>query len=153
MNPVAKLALRLLRDPKFKALLVSVGPAVAAKAADLAKQGRWRQLAILHADAVVDGSLKKVPLRGQPHWVVWSGDDPVASYPPFDGELAEAVAPVDLAKRQRPDELPVRSAKRRATQRRERLTDFVGGRRGIRPHASEVPGTRVRNAHPPLPEE
>lgn len=152
MNPVAKLALRLLRDPKFKALMVSVGPAVAAKAADLAKQGRWRQLAILHADAVVDGSLKKVPLRGQPHWVVWSGDEPVASYPPYDGDLVTAVRPVDLTKRQRPDELPVRTAKRRATQRREQLADLVGGRRQTSPQVTEVPGTRIRN-NPPSPTE
>ena len=151
MNPVAKLALRLLRDPKFKALLVSVGPAVATKAADLAKQGRWRQLAILHADSVVDGTLRKVPLGGQPTWVVWSGDSAVGAYPPYTGDLGEAVATVDLDKRQRPDDLPVRSVRRRATERRDQVAELVSRRRGETPAASEVPGTRVRNSPPGLP--
>jgi hypothetical protein len=108
VNPAARLVLRVMRDPKFRALLISLGPAAAKAAGDLAKQGRWRQLAVVHADAVVDGSLMKVPIAAVPHWVVWSGDNPVAAYPPPTGDLVEAVRDVDLTKRQRPEDLGLR---------------------------------------------
>ena len=117
MNPAARLALRVFKDPKFRALMISLGPAAAKAAGDLAKQGRWRHLATVHADAVMEGSLMKVPIDAVPHWVVWSGDSPVAAYPPAVGDLAEAVRNVDLAKRQRPEDLGVRGL-RAQTRRR-----------------------------------
>ena len=109
VNPAARLALRVFKDPKFRALAISLGPAAAKAAGDLARQGRWRQLAIVHADAVVDGSLMRVPIAAVPHWVVWSGNSPVAAYPPPTHDLADAVRDVDLSKRQRPTELRLRS--------------------------------------------
>lgn len=143
MNPAAALVVRVLRDPKFRALLISLGPAAAKVAKDLVEQGRWRQLAIVHADAVRDGSLHKVPLAAQPHWVVWTGDVPVTSYPPFDGDLVEALRDVDLSKRLRPDDLPTRRTRREIAARRRRITE-----------ATQVQRDRLRNVrrrNPPPP--
>jgi hypothetical protein len=61
----------------------------------------WRT-ARRHADRVRDGSYLDVFIDGARHWVVWSGDDPVAAYPPVSQDLAAAVAAVDLTRRRRP---------------------------------------------------
>jgi hypothetical protein len=61
----------------------------------------WRT-ARAHADRVRQGSYLDVYVDGAKHWVVWSGDDPVAAYPLVSRELAEAVAAVDLDRRRRP---------------------------------------------------
>jgi hypothetical protein len=63
----------------------------------------WRT-ARVHADRVRDGSYLDVFIDGVRHWVVWSGNDPVAAYPPVSRDLAEAVAAVDLTRRRRPGE-------------------------------------------------
>ena len=42
----------------------------------------WRT-ARAHADRVRQGSYLDVYVDGAKHWVVWSGDDPVAAYPPM----------------------------------------------------------------------
>ena len=123
INSVTKLAWRLLRDPKYQALLAGAGPVVVQQAKALAAKGRWRQLAIVHADTVVDGSFARVPIAGEQLWVVWSGDEPVAAYPVYDGDLAEAVSKVDLTRRRKPDELTVRSAKRAARNLRTRASN------------------------------
>lgn len=121
MNPLALLAGRVLRDPRFRALLISLGPAAAKVATDLAQQGRWRQLAVVHADTVVDGSFLKVLIDAQPHWVVWSRDEPVAAYPTLAGDLAELTKAVDLDKRQRPEDLRTRALRRDAAERTQRI--------------------------------
>lgn len=130
MHPLAILVRRVLRDPKFRALLVSLGPAAAKIATDLAKQGRWRQLAVVHADTVVDGSFLKVPVEGEPQWIVWSGDEPIAAYPPSSGDLAEAVKAVDLTKRQRPEQLRTRAMRRDAAERAQRIRRVLPRRNG-----------------------
>lgn len=137
MNPLAKLAVRVLKDPKTRALMISLGPTAAKAAGDLVKQGRWRQLAIVHADTLVDGSFMKVLIRGEAHWVVWSRDAAVAAYPLIDGDLDEAVRDVDLSKRQQPDELRGRAARQETTDRVRGVRDAIGARR--------------RGGTPPLP--
>ena len=61
----------------------------------------WRT-ARVHADRVLDGSYLDVFIDGERHWVVWSGDQPVAAYPAVSRDLAEAVSAVDLTRRRRP---------------------------------------------------
>ncbi|MGH8774330.1 MAG: hypothetical protein ACRDWI_03885 [Jiangellaceae bacterium] len=61
----------------------------------------WRT-ARAHARRVRDGSYLDVFVDGVKHWVVWSGGDPVAAYPPVDGDLTHAVRMVDLDQRRRP---------------------------------------------------
>lgn len=133
MTPLAILVRRALRDPKFRALLLSLGPAAAKMATDLAKQGRWRQLAVVHADTVVDGSFARIPVDGHPHWIVWSRDEPIAAYPPHSGNLAEIVKAVDLDKRQRPDDLRSRTLRRDAAERTQRLRRALPRRSGRPP--------------------
>ena len=128
MTPLALLVRRALRDPRFRRLLLTLGPAAAKTATDLARQGRWRQLAVVHADTVVDGTFLRVPIDGEPHWVVWSGDDPVAAYPPPATDLSEALRSVDLARRRRPDDLRLRSARREAADRARRIRRALPGR-------------------------
>ena len=128
MSNVGRLAWRLLRDPKFQALVATAGPTVAARARELAKQGRWRQLAIVHADTVVEGRLARVPIDGDPYWVVWSAGEPVAAYPPYSGDLAEAVRSVDVTRLRRPDDLPLRSARRRAGERSRAAGELLRSR-------------------------
>jgi hypothetical protein len=55
-----------------------------------------------HADRVRDGSYLDVYIDGAKHWVVWSGDAPVAAYPPVSRNLTDAVAAVDLDRRKQP---------------------------------------------------
>ena len=47
---------------------------------------------------------------GEPHWVVFSGGTPVASYPAVSGTLSALVADVDLAKKMTPDQFRARRA-------------------------------------------
>jgi hypothetical protein len=61
----------------------------------------WRT-ARAHADRVRDGSYLDVYIDGAKHWVVWSGDQPVAAYPAVSRDLVEAVAAVDPDRRRRP---------------------------------------------------
>jgi hypothetical protein len=61
----------------------------------------WRT-ARVHADRVRDGSYLDVFIDGLRHWVVWSGDQPVAAYPAVTRDLAEAVSTVDLTRRRQP---------------------------------------------------
>ncbi len=61
----------------------------------------WRT-ARAHANRVRDGSYLDVYIDGAKHWVVWSGEQPVAAYPAVARDLAAAVAEVDLSRRRRP---------------------------------------------------
>jgi hypothetical protein len=61
----------------------------------------WRT-ARAHANRVRQGSYLDVYVDGAKHWVVWSGDEPVAAYPPVSRNLAEAVSAVDLDRRRQP---------------------------------------------------
>lgn len=118
---------RLLRSPTFRMLLIRVGPAVGAQAVRLAQQGQWRQLAILHADSLVDGQFSREVLDdGAPHWIVWQGARPVAAYPEFSGSLEAAVAGHDPAIRRRPEELPTRRAREAGNTGAQRAGHKVG---------------------------
>lgn len=129
MAALVPLAARLLRDRRFRALLVAAGPKVASEATRLAQQGRWRRLAVLHAETVVDGTFLHHLLDGEPHWVVWSGDETVAVYPPWEGDLDEALRHVDRSRRRRPAELPTRVARDRVGRARRLIGRATPSRR------------------------
>ena len=91
-------------------------PALAAAQKALDKQKAKRR-AVEHAATVVDGSvLKAYDPHGadssDPVWVVFSGEEPMASHPATATPLIELVAKSDLATRVRPHDLP--SARERA---------------------------------------
>lgn len=58
-----------------------------------------RRKAFDEADGTLDGSVLRVVEQGDPVFVVFAGDEPVASYPPVQRPLAEVVRRADLAKR------------------------------------------------------
>ena len=56
-----------------------------------------------HAALVVDGEYGQAMYQRRVYWVVWSGDTPLASYPPFDGDdLGELGRYSDPGARRRP---------------------------------------------------
>lgn len=113
----------LLRDRRVRALLLTAGPVAVEQARLLVEQGRWRQMAVRHAESIEQGRFSDEWLDGARHWVVWSGDQPVVAYPPVDGELRELLARARPARRRDPQELPTRRARRALVQDRRRPWD------------------------------
>jgi hypothetical protein len=99
---------RLLTDRRFRALLVTVGPVAATELRRLAEQGRFRQVAIRHADTLVHGRVSREVADGQTVYVVWTGAEPVMSYPPVSGDLDDVLRHADPENRRSPEELPTR---------------------------------------------
>jgi hypothetical protein len=100
-------------------------PAMAAAQKRIARVQAKRQ-AVEHASTVVDGSvLKAFDPKGvarEPVWVVFTGNEPIASYPATTTPLAELAAVSDLGKRIRPEDMPtpaerIRSATAKARRR------------------------------------
>lgn len=71
-----------------------------------------RRTALQHADTVRRGSVLRVMHEGGWVWVVYSGDQPVASYPTVAVPLSDLVAHADLDKRVTPGELRERQRAR-----------------------------------------
>lgn len=84
-------------------------PAMAAAQKVLDRQKAKRR-AIEHAATVRDGSVLKTfdPLadHGEPVWVVFAGDEPIAVHPATRTLLPDLIARSDLSTRVRPADLP-----------------------------------------------
>ncbi|HEY8455203.1 MAG TPA: hypothetical protein VIL34_06395 [Actinopolymorphaceae bacterium] len=63
---------------------------------------RHRRLAFAHAATVVDGSALRIFHEGEQVWVVFSGDEPIASYPSVTTPLSTLLQHVDLSLRTAP---------------------------------------------------
>jgi hypothetical protein len=61
-----------------------------------------RKQALAHAEGLMDGSAMPVWKDDQQVWVVFNGDEPVASHPTVDTPLTQLMQGYDLAKRVRP---------------------------------------------------
>jgi hypothetical protein len=61
-----------------------------------------RKQALAHAEGLMDGSAMPVWEGDQQVWVVFNGDEPIASHPTVTTPLAQLVQGYDLAKRIRP---------------------------------------------------
>jgi hypothetical protein len=72
-----------------------------------------RRKALAHAAGVVDGSILKIAPTGSTVYVVFTGEKPIATYPPQDTPLPVLLAHADYDKRVRPDDVRRRSAKPR----------------------------------------
>lgn len=95
---------------------VKYGPLVLPYAKRLYDQGRFRQLAILHARTLVEGTFSWEMVDGERVWVVWADDDVVATYPDRPDLHDRAGHPFPAARpdrRQVPDELPTQRVVRR----------------------------------------
>jgi hypothetical protein len=84
-------------------------PAMKAAQTALDRQ-KARRRAIEHAATVREGSVLKTfdprADHGEPVWVVFSADDPIAAHPTSTTPLSELIANSDLATRVRPADLP-----------------------------------------------
>lgn len=102
-------------------------PAMKAAQTALDRQKAKRR-AVEHAATLRDGTVLKTfdPAadHGEPVWVVFSGDDPVAAHPATTTALEQLIANSDLAGRLRPVDLPTPAEKLKRMQRN------LPGRRG-----------------------
>jgi hypothetical protein len=87
-------------------------PARAAAEKFLSKKGS-RKKALAHAATLLDGSVLQVFHGGEPVYIVFSGEEMVASQPPLDVPLQTLVQRADLTKRIRPDDVNRKSRGRR----------------------------------------
>jgi hypothetical protein len=76
-------------------------PAQRALQRAMARQGDRRR-AFKHAETLVDGMVLRVFREGEPIWVVFSGEHPVAAYPVVEVELSVLLEHADLGQRVRP---------------------------------------------------
>ncbi|WP_237565486.1 hypothetical protein [Ornithinimicrobium cavernae] len=119
-------------------------------------KGNQRKKAMAHAATVIDGSVLQVFHLNAAHWVVFSGEDPIAVHPPTQASFEELLDRADLSKRVRPQERTVtitvpRPGRRPtgATARATREEPAPG------PHTSGspvAPGSVVRGEISPGPE-
>jgi len=61
-----------------------------------------RKKALKHAEGLMDGSALSVWQGDQQLWIVFNGDDPIASHPAADTPLPQLIQGYDLSKRVRP---------------------------------------------------
>jgi hypothetical protein len=73
-----------------------------------------RRKAFDQAEGLREGSVLRVVERGQAVFVVFSGDDPVGSYPPVQQPLDELVAHADLSKRRTAEQFHEQQLRARA---------------------------------------
>jgi hypothetical protein len=79
-------------------------PVKAAAEKFLSKKGS-RKRALAHAATLLDGSVLQVFHAGEPVYVVFSGEEMIASHPPLGVPLQTLVQRADLTKRIRPDDV------------------------------------------------
>lgn len=96
-------------------------PAMAAAQKVLDRQ-KARRRAAEHAATLRDGTVLKTfdphADSGEPVWVVFAGDEPVAAHPATSTPLTELVARSDLATRLRPEQMPTAADRVRQIPRR-----------------------------------
>lgn len=78
-----------------------------------------RKQALTHAEGLVDGSTMPVWKDDEQVWIVFNGDEPIASHPTVDMPLAQLIQGYDLTRRirptidQRPKPRPLRAIRRK----------------------------------------
>ncbi len=88
-------------------------------------KGNQHKKAVQHADTVIDGSTLQVFHLNASHWVVFSGNEPIAVHPRTSAPFSLLLKNADLGKRVKPmdEPTPVQrirgAAKRRSTPRRK----------------------------------
>lgn len=70
-------------------------------------RGNQRKKALAHATTVIDGSVLQVFHEHTAHWVVFSGEDPIAVHPPTPASFEELLDRADLANRIAPRDTAV----------------------------------------------
>ncbi|WP_067439230.1 hypothetical protein [Nocardioides jensenii] len=96
--------------PQAKIAWDKGGKQAAASATKRARSLTARRKALAHAATVVDGSILKVAPSGTTAYVVFTGDQPIATYPPSELPFEVLLAHTDLTKRIHPEPKPPRRA-------------------------------------------
>lgn len=97
IGTTAKVAVKY--GPQAKIAWDNGGKKAAIKAAGRARSLTARRKAFAHAGTVVDGSVLKVAPGGTTAYVVFSGEQPIATYPPQDVPPADLLEHADLSRR------------------------------------------------------
>jgi hypothetical protein len=92
--------------PQAKIAWDNGGKKAATAAAKRARSLTARKKAFAHAATVVRGSVLRIAPGGATAYVVFSGDDPIAAYPPQEVPLADLLDHVDLDRRVPAEEAP-----------------------------------------------
>jgi hypothetical protein len=123
MGPVAKNAVKYgaKYGPHAKVAWEVGGKHVQAAARAKLDELAWRRKAFDHAGVTADGSVLRVVHDGDPVFVVFAGDEPVASYPRVEAALPDLVRRADLSKRVTPEEFRQRQLRARARRAGERV--------------------------------
>ena len=100
----AKLAVKY--GPQAKIAWDKGGKQAATAASQRAKSLTARRKAFAHAVTVVDGSVLKIAPDGSTAYVVFSGDDPIATYPHQETPFPVLLAHVDLGRRVPAEQAP-----------------------------------------------
>ncbi|MDN5896031.1 MAG: hypothetical protein L0H93_18645 [Nocardioides sp.] len=97
--------------PQAKIAWDKGGKQAAESAARRARTMTARRKALAHAATIIDGSILKVAPEGITAYVVFSGELPVAAYPPQERRLDVLIAHTDLGRRERPHRPEPKGAK------------------------------------------
>lgn len=97
IGATAKVAVKY--GPQAKIAWDNGGKKAAISAARRARSLTARRKAIAHAGTVLDGSVLKVAPGGTTAYVVFSGEQPIATYPPQDLPPSALLAHADLSRR------------------------------------------------------
>lgn len=96
---------------------VKYGPLLLPYARRLYEQGRFRQLAVMHARTITGGTFSWEMHHGERVWVVWAGDEVVETYPQLT-DVDDTTDPFPEARPERrmaPEELPTRRLRDRVS--------------------------------------
>ncbi|MGB5937665.1 MAG: hypothetical protein WBG76_17585 [Ornithinimicrobium sp.] len=107
-------------------------------------KGNQHKKAIQHAGTVIDGSTLQIFHRNAPHWIVFSGDEPIAVHPRTNAAYAELLKNVDLTKRIRPEDEPTPAQRLRAATRKKSATAPTAKSRPTRTTSETTPTKHAR---------
>ncbi|MFN8195829.1 MAG: hypothetical protein U0R80_16320 [Nocardioidaceae bacterium] len=98
----AKLAVKY--GPQAKIVWDKGGKQASQAAAKRALSLNARRKALAHASGVIDGAILKIAPQGTTVYVVFTGDQPIATYPEQSTSFAVLLQHADLDKRVRPED-------------------------------------------------
>ncbi|MCK0113651.1 hypothetical protein MWU75_16005 [Ornithinimicrobium sp. F0845] len=105
-------------------------------------KGNQRKKAMAHAATVIDGSVLQVFHQNTAHWVVFSGDDPIAVHPPTGASFDELLDRADLSKRTAPRE----TATLKVPKPRRRPSSSSAGGTSSTPREQPAPGPHTADS-------
>lgn len=102
----------VLYGPQAKILWDKGGKQATAAALKRAQTLSLRRKAMAHGAGLVEGSVLKIAPTGTTMYVVFSGDEPVATYPPQQLPYAVLLEHVDLSRRTPAEAKPQRASRK-----------------------------------------